>query len=71
MSSMPPPADTPEFPAPQLLGIMLPSANTVVEPVTMEILRGLGVTPVFTRFAKRGWSALPRPVPRGRAGRAP
>jgi maleate isomerase len=54
MSPMPLPADTPEFPAPQLLGIMLPSANTVVEPVTTEILRGLGVTPLFTRFAKRG-----------------
>lgn len=53
---MPLPADMPEFSAPQLLGIMLPSANTVVEPVTTAILRGLGITPLFTRFAKRGAS---------------
>ena len=33
---------------------MLPSANRVVEPVTAALLRGLGVTPIFTRFAKRG-----------------
>lgn len=41
-------------PAPHLLGTILPSANTVVERVTIAMLHGLGVAPLFTRAAKRG-----------------
>lgn len=41
-------------PAPHLLGTILPSANTVVERVTMAMLSGTGVAPLFTRSAKRG-----------------
>jgi maleate isomerase len=41
-------------PAPHLLGTILPSANTVVERVTIAMLHGLGVAPLFARFAKRG-----------------
>jgi maleate isomerase len=38
-------------PAPRFLGTLLPAANRVVEPVTAALLRGLPVTPLFTRIA--------------------
>ena len=51
---MPPLSETLLPPAPHALGTLLPSANTVVERVTVAMLHGLGVAPLFTRFAKRG-----------------